>query len=185
MAIKTLTRELTCIICQYNLRGLSMDINCPECAHPIQGTWRAAQTGCHPDAGAILIANRIVRDWLAAAANAASLPLDGVKFVTDALEYTKSSRANRDFSVPGGASAAEICAGVRKHARTYFNSPDEAHNCLSQWRIRSSEDVGAIVFVMVETGLLRLDPGDRREDFEGLFTFDQLIGDILQQAKPG
>ena len=184
MDTKTITRDLPCIVCGYNLRGISLANNCPECSHPLEGTWIAARSGSHPDAGAVIIANRIIRDWLTAAANAAGLPLDGFKFVRAALKYTKLSGNKRDFSVPGGANAAEICAGVRKHAQMYFDNPDEARDCLSQWRIRSSEDVGAIVFALVEAGILKASPDDSLAAFNGLFTFEDLIGGILEQAEP-
>jgi len=161
-----------------------LDKNCPECAHPIEGTWTAAKGGWHSDAGAVLVANRITRDWVTAGANATGLPLDGVRFVLDALKGTRVTRSKRDGSVPSGVGAPEICACVRRYARTYFNSADEARKCLSLWRIRTSEDVGAIIFAMVEAGVLRSEPGDSHADFEGVFTFDQLIGDIPAQAEP-
>ncbi len=184
MAIRTITRNLPCIVCGYNLRGLSLDKNCPECAHPAEGTWTAAKGGWHPDAGAVLVSNRINRDWITAGANAAGLSLDGVKFVLDALKGTRVSRARRDPSSQGGVGAAEVCAYVRKHAKRYFTDPAEARQCLSQWHIRTSEDVGAVIFAMVEAGILRAESGDSIGDFKGVFTFDQLIGDILKQAEP-
>ena len=41
------------------------------------------------------------------------------------------------------------------------------------WGIQRTEDFGAIVFRMVELGLLRTSPQDTEEDFRAIFQFDE------------
>jgi uncharacterized repeat protein (TIGR04138 family) len=44
---------------------------------------------------------------------------------------------------------------------------------LDHWGVRSTADIGDIVFTLVELELLISQPGDTREDFAGVFEFDQ------------
>jgi uncharacterized repeat protein (TIGR04138 family) len=44
---------------------------------------------------------------------------------------------------------------------------------LEHWGVRSTADIGDIVFTLVELELLISQPGDTREDFVGVFDFDQ------------
>ena len=44
---------------------------------------------------------------------------------------------------------------------------------LEHWGIRSTADIGQIVFTLVDLGMLLSQPNDTPEDFEGVFDFDQ------------
>jgi uncharacterized repeat protein (TIGR04138 family) len=48
-----------------------------------------------------------------------------------------------------------------------------ARTVLEHWGIRETEDLGRIVFSLVDVGLLVTQPGDRVEDFANVYTFDQ------------
>ena len=43
---------------------------------------------------------------------------------------------------------------------------------LKYWGVRSTADVGDVVFALVDTGLLMSQPGDSRQDFADVFDFD-------------
>ncbi|HEX7124052.1 MAG TPA: Minf_1886 family protein, partial [Gemmatimonadaceae bacterium] len=47
---------------------------------------------------------------------------------------------------------------------------------LEYWGVRSTADLGDIVFAMVDTGLLISQPSDSREDFQDLYDFDEVFG---------
>ncbi len=44
---------------------------------------------------------------------------------------------------------------------------------LSHWGVESTEDIGRIVFVLIDVGLLIRHPNDRLEDFNAVFDFAQ------------
>lgn len=47
---------------------------------------------------------------------------------------------------------------------------------LEYWGVRSTADLGDIVFAMVDTGLLISQPSDSREDFQDVYDFDEVFG---------
>jgi len=91
---------------------------------------------------------------------------DAYVFVSEALTYTvqKMERA-------GHVTGRELCEGLSELALRQFGRL--ARTVLENWGIRSSEDIGEIVFNMVEAGLLRKTREDRREDFIGALDFDE------------
>ena len=46
-----------------------------------------------------------------------------------------------------------------------------APHVLAYWGVRHSGDFGRIVFALVDMGLLITQPGDREEDFDGVYQF--------------
>ena len=48
-----------------------------------------------------------------------------------------------------------------------------ARNVLARWNITRTEDIGAIIFALVENDWLQKQPTDRIEDFENAFSFDE------------
>ncbi|MBL7140115.1 MAG: hypothetical protein ISS74_04330 [Planctomycetes bacterium] len=91
---------------------------------------------------------------------------DAYIFVSEALGYTVQ-RAGR----VGHVSGPELCEGMAEFALGQFGRLARA--VLDSWGIRSSEDIGAIVFNMVEVGLLHKTDEDRREDFVDALDFDE------------
>ena len=91
---------------------------------------------------------------------------DAYIFVSESLGYTVQ-RSGRVGHVTG----PELCEGLAEFALGQFGRL--ARSVLASWGIRSSEDIGEIVFRMVEVGLLRKTEDDRREDFAGALDFDE------------
>jgi uncharacterized repeat protein (TIGR04138 family) len=48
-----------------------------------------------------------------------------------------------------------------------------ARTVLEHWGIHSTEDLGEIVFALVEAGILVAESHDRPQDFRGLFDFEE------------
>jgi uncharacterized repeat protein (TIGR04138 family) len=94
--------------------------------------------------------------------------------VLDALNLA-FERARGGAGKPSNVSAADVCRALRDHAREYFNDEAEAAECLRDWKLGSSEDVGAVVFVLVEYGRLLPCEGDSIESFRGLFNLNDLF----------
>jgi uncharacterized repeat protein (TIGR04138 family) len=55
-----------------------------------------------------------------------------------------------------------------------------AGGVLARWNIRRTEDIGAIIFALVEKDLLQKEPTDTIEDFEGVFDFDEAFDHSYQ-----
>ena len=51
---------------------------------------------------------------------------------------------------------------------------------LSHWGITRTEDIGRIVFTLVEVGLLVTQPGDSESDFEGVYQFADVFGESYE-----
>ena len=87
-------------------------------------------------------------------------------FVLAALEYCQVRRRERRHI--GGRELAEAC---RDLALERFGVM--ASTVLEHWGVRSTADLGDIVFTLVDLGLLISQPTDSREEFVDVYDFDQ------------
>ena len=87
-------------------------------------------------------------------------------FVLAALEHSQSRLAERRH-----ISGPELTASVRELALAKFGVV--AKLVLEHWGVRTTGDIGDIVFTLVDLGLLISQPNDTREEFSGLFDFGQ------------
>ncbi|NNJ27217.1 Minf_1886 family protein [Alienimonas chondri] len=99
-----------------------------------------------------------VQDDLAAAGPGHDAPAVASRHVTGEL------RTGRHIT------AAELCDGFRELAAAQFGGL--ARTVLQQWGVRNTEDIGRIVFELVDRGELCKCDGDKAEDFAGLYDFD-------------
>ena len=159
-------RDLPCMSCGYNLRALTPWQACPECGTPIVETLKQAASGLLPGVWGDTEFYR--RGVIAPVAERLGYPLEGVLFVMDA--------ATQATPGPGGRlTAADVCRGVHAYVHAYFNDAEEARDLLTEWKVGMSEDVGRIVFGLVEAGLMRAEPGETAADFDNRFTLDTLL----------
>ena len=85
-------------------------------------------------------------------------------------------RAGLDFTVrrledPRHVSGQELLEGIREFAIEEFGPMTKT--VLNGWGIARTEDIGEIVFNMVETGLLGKTDKDNRADFANGYDFDE------------
>ena len=90
----------------------------------------------------------------------------GFLFVLAALEFCQSRLTERRH-----ISGRELAAACRDLALERFGVM--ARLVLDHWGIRTTADIGDIVFTLVELGLLISQPGDTRDEFIGVFEFDE------------
>jgi len=83
------------------------------------------------------------------------------------------------LDVPRHISGRELAGGVRDLAIERFGPM--ARTVLEHWGIRRTEDVGEIVFALVECGILIKRDEDSMDDFVNVFDFDQ----AFEQDEPG
>jgi uncharacterized repeat protein (TIGR04138 family) len=93
-------------------------------------------------------------------------------FVLSALHHRLEQ-----LSSPRHISGAELADAVKDLAIQRFGPL--ARTVLMYWGIHSTSDMGEVVFALVECGVLIKQPGDSREDFEGLYSFEEAfeVGD--------
>lgn len=87
-------------------------------------------------------------------------------FVLSALH-----RRLEQLDTPRHISGAELAESARELALDRFGPM--ARTVLAYWGIHSTADLGEVVFALVECGVLIKEAGDSREDFEGLYTFEE------------
>jgi uncharacterized repeat protein (TIGR04138 family) len=91
-------------------------------------------------------------------------------FVLGTIEFLQS-RLEARRHISGG----ELAWACRDFARSQFGLL--APSVLAHWGINRTEDIGRIVFTLVEVGLLVTQPGDAESDFEAVFEFADAFGD--------
>ncbi len=96
----------------------------------------------------------------------------GLRFTIDRIRKTDPEVGEDGRHVDG----SELCVGLRDFARQQYGLL--ARTVLDCWNIRRTEDFGAIVFNMVELGLLRTSDEDRIEDFSRVYDFDASFEDV-------
>ena len=92
----------------------------------------------------------------------------GYLFVLAALEYAQGKLAARRH-----LSGGELAWACRDFAREQFGLL--APTVLGHWGIASTEDLGRIVFTLIDVGLLASQPTDKPEDFERVYDFAEVF----------
>ena len=85
--------------------------------------------------------------------------------------YQALERAQANVGSPRHVNGKELLEGFRQLVCESFGPL--APMVLGQWRLTSTEDVGAMVFNLVETGLMGKTDEDCLEDFSGAYSFEE------------
>jgi uncharacterized repeat protein (TIGR04138 family) len=94
-------------------------------------------------------------------------------FVLGTIEFLQTR-----LEVRRHVTGPELAWACRDFARQQFGLL--APSVLSHWGISRTEDLGRIVFTLVEVGLLVTQPGDSESDFEGVYQFADVFGDSYE-----
>ena len=86
-------------------------------------------------------------------------------FVLSALEYTQARLDARRH-----ITAAELAGSCRELAIERFGLMTRM--VLDRWGVRSTADIGEIVFTLVDLGFLVKQPNDTREEFADIYDFE-------------
>src|SRR5262245_9459871 len=104
--------------------------------------------------------------------------LGAYAFVFESLEHTKQLRRaaakarahrGRPIKVYGHVTGRELCMGLRDLALKQYGLM--AMTVLGQWGIKSTSDVGEIVYNLIASGDFEKTPSDSRSDFDDVFDF--------------
>jgi uncharacterized repeat protein (TIGR04138 family) len=74
---------------------------------------------------------------------------------------------------PGHVTGGEVCHAARRLALRYYGLM--AITVLNQWGIRSTSDIGEIVYNLIASGDLDKTPSDKRSDFDDVFDFAKAL----------
>ena len=101
-------------------------------------------------------------------------------FVREALDFTIKMLGKPQAGTARHVSGVELLEGVRQYALKEYGPV--AQTVLGRWGIRRCEDIGEIVFNLVDKGVLGKTEEDKREDFAGGYDFDEAF---RQPFRPG
>lgn len=73
-------------------------------------------------------------------------------------------------NTPRHLTGQELCESMRVFALEQFGMM--AKCVLNSWGVKSTSDIGEIVYNLIRIGEMRKTPTDRREDFDDVFDFD-------------
>ena len=94
-------------------------------------------------------------------------------FVLGTIEFLQSRLEARRH-----VTAGELAWACRDFGRQQFGLL--AREVLAHWGLTKTEDIGRIVFTLVEVGLLVTQPGDAESDFEAVYQFADAFGDTYE-----
>ena len=92
-------------------------------------------------------------------------------FVLEALTFTQQKF--KKLGQRGHISGRELCGGIRELAERQFGYL--AKTVFAQWGVTRTEDFGEIVFALVEDEHLSKQESDSKEDFAGVYDFDEVF----------
>lgn len=91
-------------------------------------------------------------------------------FLREALEFTQKKR-RKSRAESTHVSANELLEGFREYSLQQFGPM--GLTVLEYWGVRSTGDVGRMVFNLIEAGVFGRAEDDRIEDFENGFSFEE------------
>ena len=105
---------------------------------------------------------------------------DGYLFLREALEFTQKAIGKTNRNQVRHITPQELLNGIREYALAVYGPM--AITVLDEWGVKSCEDFGAMVFLMVESNLLRKTEQDSPEDFKKGYSFDDAFRQPFRPA---
>jgi uncharacterized repeat protein (TIGR04138 family) len=99
---------------------------------------------------------------------------DAYEFLMQALHFTQG-RLNRK----GHLNGKELAEGLREFAIEQYGPM--VQTVLEHWGVRSTADLGNIVFNMIDKKLLSKTEEDSLEDFRNVYDFKDAFGSVLRE----
>lgn len=99
---------------------------------------------------------------------------EAYEFVCEAVGYTQRKlERDRDYSEDRHVSGRELLDGLVDYAAEQFGLL--APLVLRRWGVHSTDDVGRIVYQLIDVGILSRSERDRPEDFHAVFDLQQRL----------
>lgn len=94
-------------------------------------------------------------------------------FLKDALDFTLKRIADANAGQARHVSGPELLEGFRDCALDQFGPM--AATLMTEWGVRKCQDVGDMVFHLIEEQVFGKQDSDRREDFSEAFDFEEAL----------
>jgi uncharacterized repeat protein (TIGR04138 family) len=92
-------------------------------------------------------------------------------FVREGLDYTQKSLGKSQADGERHVLPAELAQGLKAYALDRYGPLSKT--VLNSWGIHVTQDLGDLVFNLIEVNVLAQSERDKREDFANLFDFDE------------
>lgn len=92
-------------------------------------------------------------------------PLEAYLLINDGLQYTYKMTGRKEH-----ITALELLEGIRRLMAERYGPL--AKMVLNSWGIFSTDDIGQVVFNLIEAGLMVKSETNRLEDFHAVYDFD-------------
>jgi uncharacterized repeat protein (TIGR04138 family) len=103
-------------------------------------------------------------------------------FLKEALDFTLKRISETNGGQPRHVSGPELLAGFRDFSLEQFGPM--ASTLMTEWGVRKCQDVGDMVFQLIEEQVFGKQESDQREDFSEVFDFEQaLVNPFLPKRK--
>jgi len=96
-------------------------------------------------------------------------------FLREALDFTQKLAARESDEQERHVSGQQLLEGVRQYSLREYGPM--ARMVLAEWGIHRGEDIGELVFNLVDHRVLKKTSSDSREDFKGGFDFEAAFRD--------
>src|ERR1700730_2733561 len=96
---------------------------------------------------------------------------DAFVFLRDALDYTTKQQKKLRGTTVRHVAGPELLEGVRQYALKEFGPM--VITVFESWGIRSCEDVGRMVFNLIDAGVFGKTDEDSMEDFKAVYDFQE------------
>ena len=104
-------------------------------------------------------------------------------FLKEALDFTLKRVAESNAGRARHVSGPELLAGFRDHALEQFGPM--AATLMREWGVTRCQDIGDMVFLLIEEQVFGKQDSDRPEDFSGVFDLlESMESPFLPRRKP-
>jgi uncharacterized repeat protein (TIGR04138 family) len=114
--------------------------------------------------------------------NDARYTRDAYVFLRDALDFTTKQQKKAKGTNVRHVAGPELLDGVRQYALREFGPM--VVTVFENWGIRTSEDIGHMVFNLINAGIFGKTEEDSLEDFKNVYDFEEAFVKPFVPAKP-
>jgi len=107
---------------------------------------------------------------------------DAYVFLRDALDFSTKQQKKMKGATVRHVTGPELLDGVRQYALKEFGPM--VMTVFDNWRIHSCEDVGNMVFNLIDAGIFGKTEEDSIEDFKNVYDFKEAFVKPFAPAKP-
>ncbi len=103
-------------------------------------------------------------------------------FLKDALDFTLKRSSDSNGGLSRHVTGPELLAGFRDHALEQYGPM--ASTLMNEWGLKRCQDVGDMVFHLIEEQVFGKQDSDKKEDFSEVFDFQEsLTGPFLPKQR--